>query len=219
VPRILGWDNITEATRHHPKDCHRVPNLLLTSQNTTLTRPCDAAEQRLLRYGYKNLNLGEIVRELGISKTSLYKTVDSKYMVASKVVDRLLARTGRAMSNLIQSDLPLPEKLARGLAIMSNAYIKLDREFLRDLETSLRELWDRIDAARRDREGLLAALIAREPNKGVARTDIDASILAAMLLTLVRVMCNPSFFLANSVTSDVVAKAIVDVFLEGTLES
>jgi predicted transposase YbfD/YdcC len=31
VLRILGWDNIAEATRHHSRDCHRVANLLLTS--------------------------------------------------------------------------------------------------------------------------------------------------------------------------------------------
>jgi hypothetical protein len=31
VLRLLGWDNIAEATRHHSRDCHRVANLLLTS--------------------------------------------------------------------------------------------------------------------------------------------------------------------------------------------
>lgn len=179
----------------------------------------DASEKLLFRYGYKNLNLNDVAKEINISKTTLYKTFDSKYVVASRVIERLLENAELAMSELIQAELPLPEKLKQGIEIISKIYTKMDREFLYDLENSLPELWEKIDVARKEKESLITALLSKEQSKGVVRADIDPALLSALLLTLMRGMYNPGFFLTYSVTSDVVAKAIVDIFLQGSVEN
>lgn len=178
----------------------------------------DASEKFLFRYGYKNLNLNDIAKEINISKTTLYKAVDSKYAVASKVIDRLLTDAEIAMSDLLQSELPLPEKLQQGLGIISNIYTKMDREFLKDLESSLPELWEKIDTARKEKEGLLTALLAKGQSNGIIRADLDPALLSALILALVRGMYNPVFFLTHHVKSDEVGKLIIDVFLQGTLK-
>lgn len=179
----------------------------------------DASEKLLFRYGYKNLNLNDVAKEINISKTTLYKTFDSKYVVASRVIERLLENAELAMSELLQAELPLPKKLKQGIEIISNIYTKMDREFLYDLENSLPELWEKIDAARKKKESAITDLLSKEQSKGVVRADIDPALLSALLLTLIRGMYNPGFFLTYNVTSDVVAKAIVDIFLQGSVES
>ncbi|MDD4564935.1 MAG: TetR/AcrR family transcriptional regulator [Eubacteriales bacterium] len=177
----------------------------------------DVSEKFLFRYGYKNLNLNDVAKEINISKTTLYKTFDSKYVVASRVIERLLENAEFAMSELLQSELPLPEKLKQGIEIISNIYTKMDREFLYDLENSLPELWEKIDAARKKKESAITALLFKEQSKGVVRADIDPALLSALLLTLIRGMYNPNFFLTYNVTSDVVVKAIIDIFLQGSV--
>jgi AcrR family transcriptional regulator len=179
----------------------------------------DASEKLLFRYGYKNLNLNDVAKDTNISKTTLYKTFDSKYVVASRLIERLLGNAEFAMSELLQSELPLPEKLRQGIEIISNIYTKMDMEFLRDLESSLPELWERIDIARKEKESLITTLLAKEQNSGTIRTDIDPALLSALILTLVRGMYNPAFFLTHHVTSDAVNKVIVDVLLQGTLQN
>jgi AcrR family transcriptional regulator len=179
----------------------------------------DASEKLLFPYGYKNLNLNDVAKEINISKTTLYKTFDSKYVVASRVIERLLENAEFAMSELLQLELPLPEKLKQSIEIISNIYTKMDREFLYDLENSLPELWKKIDAVRKKKESLITTLLSKEQSKGVVRADIDPALLSALLLTLIRGMYNPGFFLTYNVTSDVVAKAIVDIFLRGSVES
>lgn len=96
----------------------------------------DASEKILFRYGYKNLNLNDVAKEINISKTTLYKTFDSKYVVASKVIERLLANTEQAMSELLQSELPLPEKLTQGMDIIANIYAKMDNTFCTTWKTA-----------------------------------------------------------------------------------
>jgi AcrR family transcriptional regulator len=179
----------------------------------------DASEKFLFRYGYKNLNLNNVAKEINISKTTVYKTFDSKYVVTSRVIDRFLANTEFAMSELILSELPLQEKLRQGVEIISNIYTKMDREFLNDLMNSLPELWEKIDATRKKRESALTNLLSKEQSKGVVRVDIKPELLSALILTLIRGMYNPAFFLTYTTTSDVVGKLIVDVLLHGSLES
>jgi len=177
----------------------------------------DASEKFLFRYGYKNLNLNDVAKEANISKTTLYKIYDSKYVVASRVVERILENAEFAISGLLHSELPLPEKLTQGIEIISNIYTKMDREFLYDLENSLPELWNKIEFARKEKENLITDMLSKEQRKGVVRDDMDPALLSALIMTLIRNMYNPAFFLSYKVSSDMVGKLIVDVLLEGSL--
>jgi hypothetical protein len=47
-------------------------------------------------------------------------------------------------------------------------------------------------------------LLFKEQSKGAVRTDIDPALLSALLLTLIRGMYNPGFFLTYSVPSDII---------------
>lgn len=179
----------------------------------------DASEKLLFRYGYKNLNLNDVAKETNISKTTLYKTFDSKYVVASRVIERLLENAEFAMSDLLQSELPLPKRLRQCIEIISNIYTKMDMEFLQDLESSLPELWERIDTARKEKESLITSLLAKEQKNGMVRADIDPTLLSALILTLIRGMYNPTFFLTHHVTSDAVNRVIVDILLQGALQN
>lgn len=175
----------------------------------------DVSEKLLFRYGYKNLNLNDVAREVQISKTTLYKTFTTKYDIAEKVIDRMLMSADHDMTTLFQAPLPLSDKLARGIDILAEIYAKMDREFLYDLENSLPELWRRIDNARQQRESALTALFLHAQEAGEMRNDLDPALLSAMLLGVVRSIYHPAFFLTHKVTADAVAHTVIETFLHG----
>lgn len=179
----------------------------------------DIAEKQLFRYGYKNLNLNEVAKEAGISKVTLYKNFKSKYEVASRIIERLLENTDLEMSNLLQSELSLQDKMAQGIKIISNLYLKMDRDFLHDLEHSLPELWQRIDEIRKTREKMIEKLFIKAQNSGKIREDIDPQLLASLIMVLVRGVYNPGFFFAHSISADTAGLAIVNIFLDGILKN
>ena len=142
----------------------------------------DIAEAQLFRHGYKALNLNEVAKEAGISKVTLYKVCESKYVLAEKVVQRFLAAADAEMTALLAGSLPLEEKLRRGIGILSSLYLRMDGRFLADLQSSLPALWQLIDETRKRREQALAALFAEAQQRGEVRADVDAGLLAAALL-------------------------------------
>lgn len=151
----------------------------------------DVAEAQLFRHGYKALNLNDVARETGISKVTLYKVVENKYALAEKVVRRFLAQADAEMSMLLAGSLPLEEKLRRGVQL--------------------------IDDTRKGREQALAALFAEAQRAGVVRADVDAELLAASLLVLVRGIFQPAFFITHDVSAERAGEMIVQLVLHGAL--
>lgn len=151
----------------------------------------DVAEAQLFRHGYKALNLNDVAREAGISKVTLYKVVENKYALAEKVVRRFLAQADAEMSTLLAGSLPLEEKLRRGVQL--------------------------IDDTRKGREQALAALFAEAQRAGVVRADVDAELLAASLLVLVRGIFQPTFFITHDVSAERAGEMIVQLVLHGAL--
>lgn len=177
----------------------------------------DIAEAQLFRHGYKALNLNEVAREAGISKVTLYKVCESKYFLAEKVVQRFLAQADAEMTALLAGSLPLDEKLRRGIGILSSLYLRMDGRFLADLQSSLPALWQLIDETRKRREQALAALFAEAQQRGEVRADVDASLLAASLLILVRGIYQPAFFITHDISAERAGEMIVQMVLHGVL--
>lgn len=178
----------------------------------------DAAEEQLFKIGYKNLNLNEVAKKIKISKTTLYKTFESKYIVAEQIIERLLSDAEVTANELIEAEIPLPVKLRRAIDILTNIFTKMDREFLGDLQSTLPELWEKIDTARKKRQDSFTALFAKEQAKGVIRSDIDPLLLSAIFHALVIGVYNPNFFLTHDITANAVGNGIIDTFLQGILE-
>ena len=176
----------------------------------------DIAERQLFRAGYRRLNLNDIAQEAAVSKVTLYKLFESKHALAVRVVDRLLSEADEQVSALLGSKMPLGEKMERCIGLISNLYLKMDRDFLYDLEHSLPELWQRIDELRSSRERLIARLLSEAQLDGSLRGELDAELLAALLMALVRGVYNPAFFLAHNISAEAAGKLITDVFMHGT---
>jgi AcrR family transcriptional regulator len=179
----------------------------------------DISERHLFRYGYKNLNLNDVAKEAGISKTTLYKTFDNKYLIASKVIERFLEKADSEILELLQKELPLQDKIRQSIKIISNLYIKMDKDFLYDLENSLPELWAKIDSVRKTKESILTELLLKEQRNGMVRDDIDSALLSALIMILVRGVYTPDFFFTRNVSADTVGDVIVNIFLNGILKN
>ena len=78
-------------------------------------------------------------------------------------------------------------------------------------------LWQLIDDTRKGREQALAALFAEAQRAGVVRADVDAGLLAASLLVLVRGIFQPAFFITHDVSAERAGEMIVQLVLHGAL--
>ena len=139
--------------------------------------------------------------------------MENKYALAEKVVRRFLTQADAEMSTLLAGSLPLEEKLRRGVQLLAALYLRMDKRFLSDLQSSLPALWQLIDDTRKGREQALA----KAQRAGVVRADVDAGLLAASLLVLVRGIFQPAFFITHDVSAERAGEMIVQLVLHGAL--
>ena len=111
------------------------------------------------------------------------KAVSYTHLVTSRVIKRILESSDLEMSNLLQSELPLQRKIEQGIKIISSLYLKMDKDFLYDLEHSRPELWQQIDDVRKSKEEMIARLLTDAQNSGTIREDMDAKLLSCLLYT------------------------------------
>ncbi len=177
----------------------------------------DTSRKFLFRYGYKNLNLNDVAKEIGISKTTLYKIYGSKYIVAEKIIDNIISEATEKRDALLSLDLPINEKLEKAVAQISSIFSTMDDEFLKDLQNTVPELWNKIDLERKSKEDLIVKLIFHEQQRGTVKNDHPPEILAAILLSIIQNIFSPDFFLKHNTTPNDAGAVAVNVFLKGCL--
>ncbi len=178
----------------------------------------DTSRKCLFRYGYKNLNLNDVAKEIGISKTTLYKIYGSKYIVAEKIIDNIILEATGKRDAILSLDLPINEKLQKAVEQISEIFSSMDEEFLKDLQNTVPELWDKIESERKSKEDLIVKLISKDQKNGIIKSDHSPKILAAVLLSIIQNIYSPEFFLKYNTTPKDAGSMAIDVFLKGCLK-
>lgn len=77
-----------------------------------------AAAAVFARKGFYGASMEDIVRESGLSKGGLYWHFDSKDAIVSAVLDRFFTAEMAEIGEILQSELPIPDKLRRVMGQM-----------------------------------------------------------------------------------------------------
>jgi len=149
----------------------------------TRNRILDAASENFVRHGYRKANIGEIARDAGVGKGTVYLYFDSKTTLVVAAVARerlgLLPKLGVVMA------LPASERLEAYIAMslrfvltapLSGMLLRGDPDLLRQLRTSIPD-------TQQDAERQLAFAADLLAAAGIDETQRDA--LARILLSVI----------------------------------
>lgn len=181
-------------------------------QETVLRRAIDLFN----RQGYDATSMGDLARELGLSKSAIYHHVPSKeHLLASGLDEALSALSSTVTAIAATSDEPAVERLRT--AIRSSVEILVDH--LPAVTLLLRARWNgAVEQAalvrRRAIDDALAVLVRDAVREGTLRTDIEPELISRLLFGMV----NSSvewFHPGGSVDSTVLADAITGIAFDG----
>lgn len=132
-----------------------------------------------LRYGYSRVTVDDIVRELAISKKTVYNHFPNKSAILLACIDSFV-RTFRQQAEAIlgNTKLPLREKLSQYLRHIGLSFTRVSPEFMQDIKRSEPDAWERLCMYRRDEvlrylstlmdEGVEAGYIRNDPSRYLA---------------------------------------------------
>ncbi|GAB3967203.1 TetR/AcrR family transcriptional regulator [Spirosoma terrae] len=114
-------------------------------------RIVEAARRLFLENGYNNVLVDDIVRDLGISKKTIYNHFAGKSDMLKACIDQFVAEYDRDAEAIINDvDLSLRQKLAEYLRFVGVSFANISQEFLAELKRLEPEAWEKLCAYRRD---------------------------------------------------------------------
>ncbi|GAB4053104.1 TetR/AcrR family transcriptional regulator [Spirosoma litoris] len=167
----------------------------MTPKASTDERIIAAAMNLFLRYGYSRVTVDDIVRELAMSKKTVYNHFPNKSAILMACIDSFV-RTFRQQAETIlgNTELPIREKLNLYLRHIGLSFSHISQEFMQDIKRSEPEAWERLCTYRRDvvlRH--LSALMDEGVAAGYIRNDASRHLAILAYIGAMEQLDDPDF--------------------------
>ncbi|MBC7365122.1 MAG: TetR/AcrR family transcriptional regulator, partial [Candidatus Aminicenantes bacterium] len=146
----------------------------------------DQLRQRLLaqsrelffRYGFSRVSMDELAEELGISKATIYRYFPDKESLLREVLREVREATLSELEELQKrSELRCREKLMSFFTSLGQTMSLINRELLKDIKFKLPDIWQEIEAFRREKIfPVFCQIVLEGVKKGEIRSDLDARL-------------------------------------------
>ena len=180
-------------------------------------RILDAAQKRMIKFGYRKVTMDELASDLGMSKNTIYKYFASKELIAVALVNRL--------QDEINSGLERIEKAQSGsLKIFSYSIAFLRRQlglwfahFFKEVSLELPELWREFMRFRNEKILDIRKHVERGIKRGEFRR-VNPAIALEAYLGAIKAVVNPRFLEQEGLSFDKALDAVLDIWALGILK-
>lgn len=179
-------------------------------------RIVQAADALFNTRGYRSVTMADLASELGMSKKTLYLSFSSKAEIAETIVEGMFARINQAIEAADLEAQPT-KNLVRLVHRIKTEVGHMQPIFLRDIQKSMPDLWDRIEEFRAARIlGIAQRAIRLAQDKGEIR-PMDAELTAMIFLETVQAVIRPDFLSRHDYSTAAVMDTMLNIFFYGIL--
>jgi len=178
----------------------------------------NAAEKRMLRFGYRKVAMDEIASDLAMSKNTIYKYFQSKEEIASMLFERLRNRIN-------ENQIKIEKTFKNPLDIIKNNIVFLQKElspwfenFLPDIKQELPQLWANFVSYRKEKILEVEELIKEGIKNGQFR-KVNSFIAVKMFLGAVNEIINPEVLQHESISFQEALEGLLDIWANGILRN
>src|SRR5580698_1116996 len=171
----------------------------MLNNNLVKEKILNAAEKRMIEFGYRKVTMDEIALDLRMSKNTIYKLFVGKEEIAKALVKRLQQQLNTGLDNIEKT----PEDPLR---IFSNSVLLLRKElgpwfehFFREIPTELPSLWEEFLHFRNEKILGIRSLVEKGSRNGIFRR-VNASIATEAYLGAVKAITSPRFLDEEKIT-------------------
>ena len=179
-----------------------------------------AATQLFLRQGFHETSMRQIARVVGMGKSTLYDYFSNKEDILLFFVEQEMTVINKAASDIAAQDLNAPEKLRRMLQVQW-AYVSTNQELAALLTREVSRLgaeatrW--VVQKRMEYRRILEQIVQQGITEGTFRV-VDPTLAASALHSLITMPFYDWLRRRGGDTGELIADALVDLFLHGILK-
>ncbi len=190
-----------------------------SAESSTHRRIIAGARHHFFAYGFRQVTMDDLAKELGMSKKTLYTYFSSKASLMEAV---LLAKFGEVKGDLerITSSSPsdFSDTFRRMLECLQRHMGEIQPPFVRDVQREAPELFRLVENRRRDMiHTYFGKLLDEGRTTGVIRSDIPTKIIIEILMAAVDGIINPRRLVELGLTAKEAFSTVTAVIFEGVI--
>jgi AcrR family transcriptional regulator len=178
----------------------------------------EAAKQLFYKYGIRKVSIEEICKEAKVSKMTFYKYFPNKIELAKKVIDAIFGDALEKFRQLMESDIPFPEKMHGLLQMKIENARGLHWDFIIDLyKNPDSELSGHVHNRIQSTMQWILDCFAKAQREGQMRSDINSTLLLVVMDRMPEIAFDHRLLAAYDNAQDL-AMDITKFFLYGIFE-
>jgi len=189
----------------------------MKKDNTLQEKILNAAQKRMIKFGYRKVTMDEIAQDLHMSKNTIYKSFAGKEEIAKGLIKRLQQQLDDALANI-------EKKYEDPLRIFSNSILLLRiqlgpwfEHFFREISSELPSLWKEFIHYRNGKILGIRSLVESGSRNGIFR-PVNPSIATEAYLGAVKAVTNPKFLERENLTFEQALDAVLNIWSNGIVD-
>lgn len=145
-----------------------------------------------LKFGFKSITMDDIVRELGISKKTLYQYFSDKNELVIKCIDKHLQDEKKSCNQIGNQELNPVSFLIQITENLSDKKKQINQSILFDLKKYFKDAWELLNQYRKEFiYNQMIENLKRGKSEGYYKADINENLIAKFYIHLIDFMVNP----------------------------
>ena len=182
--------------------------------NPTQEKILNAAEKRMVKFGYRKVTMDEIALDLHMSKNTIYKLFVGKEDIAKALVKRLQQQINIGLDNVEKAQKDPLKIFSDSVLLLRKLLGPWFEHFFREIPTELPALWEEFLHFRNEKILSIRSLVDKGSRNGIFRR-VNASIATEAYLGAVKAVTNPRFLEEENLTFEQALDAVLDLWANG----
>ncbi len=189
---------------------------------TTKNKILYGAREQFLKFGYSNVTTDSLVKELGISKRTLYENFSSKEVLFEEMINLMLDElTQKINAIILKMENPvcnIINELKNLWALYSDSSTSITKELFEDIKKVNPKIFQKIEEFRSQQMGKnFDKIVELGKNRSVFRSDINYNIVFLVHFHSVQNILKPEILYQLPLSCTDVISEIYDILLKGVL--
>ena len=180
-------------------------------------RILNAAEKRMLRFGYRKVTMDEIAADLVMSKNTIYKYFSSKEDIAKGLLQRLQQHLNSGLLHIEKTQKDPLKVFSSSVFLMRKQLGPWFEHFFKEISMELPGPWEEFLRYRNEKILDIRLLVEKGIRRGTFR-KINPSIAVQAYLGAVKAILSPKFIKEENITFDEALEAILDIWSNGIIK-
>jgi AcrR family transcriptional regulator len=186
----------------------------MNKNNPIQEKILNAAEKRMIKFGYRKVTMDEIALDLHMSKNTIYKIFVGKEEIAKSLVKRLQQQLNTSLGNIEKAPHDPLQVFSDSVTLLRKQLGPWFEHFFREIPTELPFLWKEFLHFRNEKILGIRSFVENGSRNGIFR-QVNPSIATEAYLGAVKAITNPRFLEQENLTFDQALEAVLDLWSNG----